>query len=141
MPLRMIFDVKVYLRRKYRLVFGGHVVDSSGHKVYEITIKSVSDRILFTITIANNLEFMTVDIVNAYLNANTQENIYTCAGADFELVGIMAEGNLLRLIKALYGLHTSGNMCHSHLWHTLREIGFRLTCFVPDVCIRGHNEG
>ena len=40
-PLRMIFDVKVYLRRKFRLVIGGHVVYSTGHKVYAPTMKSV----------------------------------------------------------------------------------------------------
>ena len=38
---------------------------------------------------------MTGDIVNAYLNANTQENIYTRAGVKFELVGIMAEGGFI----------------------------------------------
>ena len=35
-------------------------------------MKSLSDRILMTIADANNLDFMTVDIVNAYLNANTK---------------------------------------------------------------------
>ena len=39
-PLWMIFDVKVDLRRKSRLVIGGHVVDSSGHEVYTGTMKS-----------------------------------------------------------------------------------------------------
>ena len=33
-PLRMIFGVKVDLRRKAGLVIGGHAVDSSGHEVY-----------------------------------------------------------------------------------------------------------
>ena len=61
-PLRMIFDVKVYLRRKARLVIGGHVVDSTGHEVYASTIKSVSDRVLMTISASNNLEVMTGDI-------------------------------------------------------------------------------
>ena len=31
-PLRIIFDIKVDLRRKSRLVIGGHVVDSSGQE-------------------------------------------------------------------------------------------------------------
>ena len=30
-PLRMIFDAKVDLRRKARIVIGGHVVQSSRH--------------------------------------------------------------------------------------------------------------
>ena len=52
--LRIIFDVKVYLRRKYRLVIDGHVVDLYGHEVYAITMNSVSTRTLRTITAANN---------------------------------------------------------------------------------------
>ena len=69
----MIFDVKVDLSRKDRLVIGGNVVDSSGHEVYASTIKSVSARIMMTIVAANNLDVVTGDIGNAYLNANTQE--------------------------------------------------------------------
>ena len=67
------FYVKVDLRRKSRLVIGGHVVDSSGHEVYDSTMKLVSDRILTTIAAANNLDVMTDDIGNGYLNANTEE--------------------------------------------------------------------
>ena len=54
-PLRMIFDVKVDPRRKSRLVIGGHVVNSTGQKVYASTMKSVSARVLMTITAANDL--------------------------------------------------------------------------------------
>ena len=64
-PLRMIFDVKVYLRRKARIVVGGYVVDYSGHKFYASTTKSVSYRILMTTTAINNLDVMTGDIGNA----------------------------------------------------------------------------
>ena len=71
-PLRTIFDVKVYLRRKTRLVIGGHVVNSSGNEVYAYTMKSVSVRILMKIASANNLDAMPGDIGNSYLNANTE---------------------------------------------------------------------
>ena len=101
-PLQMIFGVKVDLRRKFRLVIWEHFVNSSGHEVYASTMKSVSDRILMKIVASNKLEVMTGDIVNAYLNANIQENIYTCTGVEFEFVGIMAEGNLLEVIKDIY---------------------------------------
>ena len=71
-PLNIIFDVKVDLRRKSRLVIGGHVVDSSGHEVYAYTMNSVSARILMTIAATNNLDFMTGDIGITYPNANTE---------------------------------------------------------------------
>ena len=50
----MIFDVKLYLKRKARLVIGGHIVNSSRHEVYERTTRSVSARILMTIIATNN---------------------------------------------------------------------------------------
>ena len=103
-PLRMIFDVKVDLRRKARLVIGGHIVDSSGHEVYASTIKSVSARVLMTIAAANNLDVMVGDIGNAYLHASTEEKVFTRVRAEFEAVGIMDEGTLLVVKKALYGL-------------------------------------
>ena len=37
-PLRIIFDIKVDLRRKARIVIRGHVVDSSGNEVYASTM-------------------------------------------------------------------------------------------------------
>ena len=54
-PLRIIFDIKLDLRRKSRFVIGIHVVDSSGHKVYKSTMESVSSIILMTIAAANKL--------------------------------------------------------------------------------------
>ena len=77
-PLMMIFDIRVDLKRKSRIVIRGHVVDSSEHKVYAIIMKSVSARILITISAANNLYFMTGDIGNAYLIANTEKKLYPC---------------------------------------------------------------
>ena len=67
--------------------------------------------------------------------------IYTRAGAKFELVSIMAEGNFLEVIKALYGLPTSRNMLHAHLLYKLRAMGFKPTHFDPDVWIRGGKGG
>ena len=91
-PLQMIFDVKVDLRRKARLVIGGHIFDSNGHDVYASMMKSVSARFLMTIAAANNLEFLVGDIGNAYLHADTEEKLYTRAGAEFEAVVLVPEG-------------------------------------------------
>ena len=53
----------------------------------------------------------------------------------------MDEGNVLEVVKALYGLPTSGNMRHAHLSHTLREISFKPAHFDTDVWIRGRRGG
>ena len=67
------------------------------------------------IAAANNSEVMAGDVGNAYLKANTQEKIYTRAGAKLELVGIIAEENLLEVINALYGLPIISNRWHAQL--------------------------
>ena len=97
-PLRMISEIKVYHRRKARLVTGGHVVQSTQNEVHATITNSVSTRILMTIAAANNLYVMTGNVRNACLNANTQENVYTHICIEFELVGIMAEGTLQEFI-------------------------------------------
>ena len=74
--LQMICDVKVDLRRKYRLVIEGHIFHSPGHKVYATITNSVSARILMTLSEESNIDVMMGDIGNAYFNANTQTNIY-----------------------------------------------------------------
>ena len=140
-PLWTIYDVKVELRRKCRLIIGGNDVDSSGHEVYASTMKSVSARVLMTIAAANDLDVMVGDIGNAYLHASTEENVYTRAGAEFAAVGLMPEWTLLEVKKALYGLPNSGNRWHAHLSQTLRDMGFTLTRFDPDVWIRGYDNG
>ena len=56
LPLQIIFDVRVDLRRKSRLVIGGHVVDSYGHEIYASIMNSISARIMITATAVNNLE-------------------------------------------------------------------------------------
>ena len=80
-----------------------------------------------TIAADNDLDVMVGDIGNAYLHASTEEKVYTRAGAELEAVGLMPEGTLLEVKKALYGLPTSGNRWHAHLLQTLRYMGFKPT--------------
>ena len=76
------------------------------------------------------------DIGNAYLNDNTEVNIYTLAGAEFELVGIMSEETLLEVVKELYVFTTSGSRWHVHLSRALRGVVFKPTHFDPNVWIK-----
>ncbi len=52
----------------------------------------------------NDLELMAGDISNAYLTAYTKEKLYVIAGKEFGEL----EGHVLIIVKALYGLRTSG---------------------------------
>ena len=77
----MIFDIKQEdLRRKARLVAGGHVVESSMYESYSSVVQQRSIRLLETIALNESLSFVTGDIGNAFVHADTKEKVYTIAG-------------------------------------------------------------
>ena len=97
----IIFDVKHYLRRKARLVAGGHLVDVLDNNVYASTVKGISIRILNVISHSMNLKQLGGDVSNAFVNACTNEKVWTIAGPEF---GKELEGSKIMIIKAIYGL-------------------------------------
>ena len=131
--LHMVFDVKHDLRRKARLVAGGHLIDIYDTPVYSSTVKSISVRLLHVIAHKAKLELLCGDIGNAFPNAYTNEKVYVSrAGPEF---GKYA-GMTIIIRKALYGLASSSERFHSHLADTLRSFGFKQTRFDNDVWIR-----
>jgi Reverse transcriptase (RNA-dependent DNA polymerase) len=90
--------------RKARLVAGGHVTDPPTSITYSSVVSRELVRIVFLIAALNDLDIMTADIGNAYLNAFTSEKVYTITGPEF---GEEA-GRVAIIIRALYGLKSSG---------------------------------
>jgi hypothetical protein len=101
--LTIIFDVKQDLRRKARLVAGGHLVDSLDNNVYSSTVKGISVRVLHVIAHKMKLKLFCGDVGNAYNNAYTNELVYSKCGKEF---GPDLEGKTVIIRKALYGLRT-----------------------------------
>ncbi|MGH3056398.1 MAG: reverse transcriptase domain-containing protein, partial [Gaiellaceae bacterium] len=128
-PLCMIFTVKSGGRHKARLVIGGHVVDASHLMSYSSVVQGISIRLLCLIAKANDLRCLSGDIANAYVNAPTQERIYSRAGAEFG----PKQGCIIIIKKALYGLKTSGAEWHAHFADSLRALGFIPTRYDPNV--------
>lgn len=136
-PLQMIFDVKQEdLRRKARLVAGGHVVESSMWESYSSVVQQRSIRLLETIALNEGLSFVTGDIGNAFVQADTKEKIYTIAGKEF--------GNkkdcVVVIKKALYGLATSARQWNIKLGDSIRKLGFNPTRADPDLWIKENKE-
>lgn len=131
--LRMIFDVKHDLRRKSRLVIGGHKVDATGHSVYSSVVQLASVRLLNVIAKSQGLQCIAGDVGNAYLNAYTEEKVYVICGPEF---GPELEGRIAIVRKGLYGLKTSGNRWHAHFAQTLYGMGFIPTRFDPNVWLK-----
>ncbi len=79
----MIFDVKMDLTRKVRLVAGGHQTDPPKESTYLSAVSCYSIRIAFTLAALNDLDVLSVDVQGAYLNAPIKEKVYTIAGLEF----------------------------------------------------------
>jgi hypothetical protein len=71
----MIFTVKADLRRKARLVAGGHMINADGHSSYSSVVRMDSIRLLNVIAKAQGLDVLAGDVGNAYLNADTKEQV------------------------------------------------------------------
>ena len=129
--VKMVFDVKMDFTRKARLVAGGHLTD---HVPSSLTYSSVvtrdSVRLAFLIAELNQLEVLAGDISNAYLNAPCKEKIWFLGGDD---VGKEDQGKVCVMVRALYGLKSSGASWHATLAELLRNLGFEDTKADPDV--------
>jgi hypothetical protein len=101
--------------------------------VYSSVVSHDSVPLTFLIAALNDLEILSADVQNAYLNAPTKERIYTTAGPEF---GQGKEGRPVMIVRALYGLRLSGARWHDHLAATLRDAGFKACKADADVWMR-----
>jgi hypothetical protein len=81
----------------------------------------------------NDVDLLVADIGNAYLNAPTRERVYTTAGPEF---GAELQGQSVIIVRALYGLKSSGAAWRAHLAGTLKSLGFTSSLADPDVWYR-----
>ena len=112
-------------------------MDVLDHCIYSLTCKAISVRLLCVIADRNNLDIMCGDIGNAYVNAETAEQIYVIAGKEF---GAEKEGQTVIIKKALYGLASSSRQWHAMLASTLCSAGWKPTCYDHNVWIRLHKK-
>jgi hypothetical protein len=80
----MIFDVKMDLTRKARLVAGGHQTDPPKESTYSSVVSRDRIKIAFTLAALNDLDVLSANVQGAYLNAPTKEKVYTIAGWNLE---------------------------------------------------------
>jgi len=132
-PHRIILEIKMDFTRKARLVAGGHKTDPPAQLTYSSVVSRESVRIGFLIAAMYDLEPLAADVGNAYLNAPTKEKYYIVTGPEF---GPLEQGKIAVIVRALYGLKSSGAMWRSHFAATLRDLGFTSSLADPDVWMR-----
>jgi hypothetical protein len=132
-PFHMIFDVKCDLTRKARFVARGHQTQPSSQLTYSSIVTRDSIRIAFLVAALNEQDILTADIGNAYLQAPVREQVHTTAGPEFGPSGVM---QTVIIIRAMYGLKSSGAAWHTQLSKTLHSMNFKPTLADPDVWLR-----
>jgi hypothetical protein len=126
----MIFDIKIDLTWKACFVTGGHVTEPPTSITNSSVVARDSIRIAFLIAALNDLDILSADIGNAYLNAYTKEKVHTTCGPKF---GPQHLGHIAIIQRALYGLKSSGAAWRAHFAGTLQDMGFKASYADPDV--------
>ena len=128
--------------RKARFVANPHggdstapdVVKSSPINTYASVVSRESFSIAFLLAALTDLVLMAADIANAYLNAPCREKIYITCGIEF---GDNNCGKKTKIVKALYGLFSSGASWRSLISETLQvNLGFMPCRADADVWLR-----
>lgn len=131
----IVFDIKMgeNFRRKARMVAGGHMTETPSTLTYSSVVSRDSVRIALMIAALNDLKVLACDIQNAYLTAPCREKVWTIAGPEF---GPEDCGKKMLIVRALYGLKSSGAAFRSFLADTIYELGFIPSKADPDVWMR-----
>jgi hypothetical protein len=125
----IVFDVKMDLTRKARFVAGGHTTETPSSLTYSSVVSRDSVRIAFLMAALNDVDVMSCDISNAYLNAPCREKIWFVAGPEFG----SRQGQVVKIVRALYGLKSSGASWRSVLKQAIiDDLGFQPTIADPD---------
>jgi len=112
----MIFGVKMDFTRKARYVAGGHMTNPPSSITYSSVVSRDSVRIAFLLAALNDINLYW----KCLSNASPKEKVYTTAGPEF---GQEYQGRSFLIVRALYGLKSSGATWRAHLANTLHQLG------------------
>ena len=124
-----IFCYKASGKRKERLVAHRDLTPEPDEAVYSSVASLRSLHVIIFISELNQLKLWQGDVSIVYLESYMQENVYFIAGPEFSPL----QGHTMKIIKALYGLHSSGLRFHECLSSVLQNFGFIHSFADPDV--------
>ena len=134
--LHFVYAVKHDGRYKSRVVAGGHLTDTPLESVYSGVVSLRGVRLVVFLGELNGLKIWQTDVGNAYLEAETKEKVYVIAGPEFGA----QEGHVFVIVKALYGLKSSGLRWHERFADVLRHMKFFPCPAEPDIWMRDAGE-
>jgi hypothetical protein len=132
--VHMVYAVKHDGRHKARLVAGGHLTDTPVDSVYSSVVSLKGVRMTIFVAELNRLQIWSTDVGNAYLESYTQEKVYIIAGPEFAPFNL--QGHVLLIVRALYGLKSSGLRWWERLADVLLALGFTPSRCEADIWMR-----
>ena len=130
LSIHLVFDVKMDMTRKARLVADGHKTADPEGSTYAGVVSRETVRIALTYAALNGLDIMMADIQNAYLTAPTSEDFYIICGAEFGSENI---GKKAIVKRALYGTKSAGRDFRSHLRDCMDHLRYTSCKADPDL--------
>ena len=130
--VHFVYAVKHDGRLKARLVADGHLTKEPVESIYSGVVSLRSLRMVVFLSQLNDLEIWGADVGNAYLEAYTDEKLCIIAGPEFKEL----QGQLLIMVKALYGTRSGGARWHDRLFDILQELKFKPSKADPDAWMR-----
>jgi hypothetical protein len=128
-----VFDIKMDLTRKARLVARGSMTEPTKEETFASVVSRDTVRLFFLLAALNDVELLSCDIQNAYLSAPNKEKVWTKFD---DQLGPEYKGRRAIISKALYGLRSSGRSFRDFLASNLRELGFVSSKADPDLWLR-----
>ena len=128
----MVFDIKMDFTRKARFVAGGHTTEAPASMTYSSVVSRDSVRLAFLIAALNDVDIMSVDLENAFIQAPCREKIWFEGGLECG----EDYGKVCVVVRSLYGLKSAGAAFRSSLAQALQDLGYLSTKADPDVWIR-----
>ncbi len=126
----IIFHVKMDLTRKTIFVASGCLTEPPASITYARVVSLDSVRLVFLLAALNDLDIVACDVGNAYLNARPcREKIGFVARPEFG----SRQGTLINIVRALYGLKSSGAAFFAMFNASILEMGFVPTVSDRDV--------
>jgi hypothetical protein len=121
------------LTRKARLVARGNMTEATKEQTFASDVSRDTVRLFFLLAALNDLDVLSCDIQNAYLAAPNKEKLWTKFD---DQLGPEYKGRRAIILKALYGLRSSGRSFQDYLAFHLREMGFTSLKADPDLWMR-----
>lgn len=141
--MRLVFKAKTddqnrISRFKARLVAQGFR-QQEGVDYFETfspVLRAESLRFLISVAAQNNLEIHNLDVKNAFLQADLNEDIYVEIPPFMNNFGVDRATHVLKLLKSIYGLKQAGRVWNEKFTREILNLGFKISD--ADPCIFVH---